>query len=902
MGKITVLWGDTQLGGNSSTAYGTPSAVEEFFIPETVTSIGRYAFISLVNLNFIVCNPTIPPTLNSNAALNSSNCPIYVPDASVEAYKTATNWSTYADRIYPMSIYEIGGLNEIITFEDPAVEAVCLAKWDNNDDGYFTKTEAASVTSLGTTFQGNTEIEYFDEFEDFTGIKDFNNHAGHGGEFQNCTNLKSLVLPQTITSLNFACFQNTPNLKNLVLPQSLKSIGNRVFIGCGMENDVVLPNLETIGGTEGSSFINSKIKRIVNLGKITTINNGSPGAGNGVFKSCVNLESVVLPDTLLTIGSVAFQGCTSLNEINIPNSVTNIGQNAFYECTNLEIKDLQLSNLETLGQNAFCGVKIKKISNLGKLTTLPTASNTTQNFGDKNVLEEVILPNGVTTIPDSCFYGYTMLHNCNLTHVTSISRYAFRNCSALAIEVNCPNLTGTLPYGTFTNSGVTKVTNLGSITEITSYDNSVGAFGGCKNLTHVTLPNTLTTLGSYTFYNCTALKIEDLSLPNLTSLGQNVFYGVKIKRISNLGNITALPMATTSTQNFGDTSVLEEVVLPNEVISIPDYSFRNYINLSKVTLPNQLQSVGQASFAYTNFEEFIFPDSIRTIGNSCLYGCSNMRKIIIGTNIASIGNQLCEVPNGSKMEFVVVKATTPPSVTSSSFAYMNLCPIYVPDGSVEQEVDNGDGTTSTVTKTIVELYKEASGWSNYADRIRPLSEYDVRIITYNEDGNGGYNLYQVANYDTSKNDYVMGVAVRNSEHAFVVAKQSTKSASWGWYTTLYSDKTSYDGRGNTNAMLENGNSGGVAHKANEYIFSNGTTGYIGSYAECEMILEHRDVINEALTKSGGVAISGEHYTSTSYNNNNAYAHVLIDSGMGGQDKSVARACRPLTELPEGLEW
>ena len=69
-------------------------------IPDSVTSIDNYAFRSCDSLTSITVKATTPPTLgNSNVFLNTNDCPIYVPAASVDTYKAANNWSTYASRI-----------------------------------------------------------------------------------------------------------------------------------------------------------------------------------------------------------------------------------------------------------------------------------------------------------------------------------------------------------------------------------------------------------------------------------------------------------------------------------------------------------------------------------------------------------------------------------------------------------------------------------------------------------------------------------------------------------------------------------------------------------------------------------------------------------------------------------
>jgi hypothetical protein len=72
-----------------------------------ITSVGNSAMEKCTSLQKVIVRASTPPTLgNTNAFNNTNNCPIYVPDASLEAYKTATNWVSYADRIHPLSEIE----------------------------------------------------------------------------------------------------------------------------------------------------------------------------------------------------------------------------------------------------------------------------------------------------------------------------------------------------------------------------------------------------------------------------------------------------------------------------------------------------------------------------------------------------------------------------------------------------------------------------------------------------------------------------------------------------------------------------------------------------------------------------------------------------------------------------
>ena len=82
-----------------SYAFQNCSRLTSITIPNSVTAIKNNAFVSCSRLTSITVNAVTPPTLGSNAFKDTNNCPIYVPAESVDAYKSATNWSSYASRI-----------------------------------------------------------------------------------------------------------------------------------------------------------------------------------------------------------------------------------------------------------------------------------------------------------------------------------------------------------------------------------------------------------------------------------------------------------------------------------------------------------------------------------------------------------------------------------------------------------------------------------------------------------------------------------------------------------------------------------------------------------------------------------------------------------------------------------
>ena len=297
-------------------------------VPATVTNIGIGFVAGCTALKEIVLRNPTPATLGT-APFNSTTCPFFVPNESVEAYKSATGWSAFASRIYPLSIYEAGGLANLITFADPAVEAIVLANWDNGD-GYFMKSEAEAVTSIGTVFKGNTEIVSFDELQYFTNITILSGTTDASGAFRDCTNLQSIVIPE-----------------------SVKKLQNFTFYNCSMLSHANLENIESIGP---SCFLASGIiKAIIPCAK--TIDNQG-------FYQCPNLKVAVMRD-IVTIANRGFR--ESPLETVVINNVTppTIAANTFIgsSCP-IYVPDVNVETYKSASNWTDYASRIKGISQL----------------------------------------------------------------------------------------------------------------------------------------------------------------------------------------------------------------------------------------------------------------------------------------------------------------------------------------------------------------------------------------------------------------------------------------------------------------------------------------------------------------------------------------------------------
>ena len=458
-------------------------------------------------------------------------------------------------------------------------------------------------------------------------------HVETKGELENelagydYANIESLKITGVLNDVDFLfIYRMMPNLKNLDIAEvNITALPIQAFYKSTNVENLILPNtLITIGE---EMFYQSKLKTVVIPANATTI-------GNSAFEQCASLISIDIPANVETIGTAVFWGCSSLTTVTFEkgSQLKTIGggsssyYGAFSYCTALTSIEIPAS-VETIGASAFKGcsklatVTFEKESQLKTIGGGYSEPNYYGVFSDCTALTSIEIPASVETIEAA----------------------AFKDCSSLATV-------------TFENGSQLKTIGGGN-----SHSYYYGAFSYCSSLTSIEIPASVETIKASAFKGCSSLA---------TVTFEN---GSQLKTIEG---------GYPSSGTFADCTALTSIEIPASVETIEAAAFKGCSSLATVTFEkgSQLKTIGGGGSSYYGafgqLKNLMTVDmsactQVKTIGESAFDGDSELRLFKIGTE-------------------------TPPTCGRDAFSGINPYSVLkVPSGCAD-------------------AYKAKSGWNNFA--------------------------------------------------------------------------------------------------------------------------------------------------------------------------------------------
>ena len=636
------------------------SGLTSVTIPDSVTSIGSYAFNKCSGLTRIAGSSKAVSSIAKQCSSMAFEV-VITSGTSIGTYAfsgcSGLTSVTIHDSVTSIGEYAFYNCSKLTSMTLPFIGSSKTAS--NGYDqvfGYifgYATTKYSSDSVSGATYQYYDNSEYYHYYIP-SSIKSVTITDGNISSyaFNNCRSLTSITIPSSVTSIGKNALENCSGLTSITIPDNVKSIGDSVFSGCSSLTSVTIPD------------------------SVTSI-------GEQAFCGCSGLTSVTIGNSMKSIGSSAFEYCSGLTSVTIGNSMKSIGEDAFYGCRSLTTVNWNATSCTSAG-SSYSHI----FRNCSNLTTVYIGDNVTTipsyAFSGCSGLTSITIPDSVTSIDAEAFYGCSGLTSVHISDITKWCAISFSGYGANPLSYG---------HNLYVNGELVKDLIIpDSVTSIGSY-----AFRGCSGLTSVTIGNSVTSIGGDAFYNCSGLTSVHISdITKWCAISFSGYYANPLTYSHNLyvnGELVKDLIIPDSVTSIGDYSFYEcsgltSITIPDSVTSIGNYAFKGCSGLADVTIPNTVTSISSSVFYNcTGLTSITIPDSVTSIDNSAFYGCTGLTSIIIPDSVTSIDEDAFK--NCYRLVEVYNKSTL--SITAGSYSYGYVAyyakNVYTEEGSSNLSTD-----------------------------------------------------------------------------------------------------------------------------------------------------------------------------------------------------------------------
>jgi len=589
-------------------------------LSDSITTIRRYCFQGCAGLTTIDIPTKVETIEEYSFSLCSNISSIHLSDSLTDIGKNAFwDCSSLKEIVIPKNITHIysDAFNGCNALEKVTFHCKEVGSWFYNKSSIKEVIFGDEVVSI--------EKDAFRYCNNITTVSLPNSITDIGnGSFAWCTGLTSITLGNNVCTIGMGAFGNCEKLASIIIPSSVVSIGNAAFENCVSLTSLSIPNCDDIADNAfvGCSGIESVTLDCRNVKKWFWVNptikevhfgDNVRTISDNAFYQCSGLVSLTIPISITSIGESAFDGCSSLKVIYFNASGCSV-KTPFSKLSSIEsiyfgdevisippnlTKELELTSvsfghsLTEIGSNAFVGAKIKNvhISDISawckvvfenrEASPLQYAENLYLN-GD--LVSNVDIPNGVSSISDYAFYGFDGLSSITIpSTITSIGFEAFANCESLKQltfnVIDCISLKSNEP---FKFSSIEKVVIGNDVLRIPDY------FLYYTKVKSIEIGEKVSHIGQYAFNECDSLT--EVIMPNsVETIGEACFMNSGIKSI----------------------------ILSEALTTIPKWAFKG-CNIGSIILPKNITSLGEESFVKYQYgrDETIGPGSGHTGHNS----------------------------------------------------------------------------------------------------------------------------------------------------------------------------------------------------------------------------------------------------------------------------------------------